>query len=341
MIQQSLEIGPIHEFLPGMMKLGLGLHGDRIESIDTEFGYLSKKLVETANEKSVIEAQIRLSRIDPENAPIVDFLITTAIEEATATIIPERAIWIRDITVQVCELNSAIRYLAMMAKRMQLDALVQVLLRHREDLMDLIELLTGSRFGYDYIVPGGVRFDLSHGFSERLERWIKNFNQDYLRIEAMFYWTSYHENYLKQIGGVVDTGNLGFVSRALKEETRLGPVSNVKSRLDFVLESTLKICSILASDVFASVEGEFRAPAPLTEKNELKKNDVKSEFQSIRGSWFLRLSLSKGLFIKNLEVITPSDQSIRALSEALLDESFDDLPLIVQSLNLSIAEIDK
>ena len=45
-VEQGLELGPIHPWLPGHMKLGLGLWGDEITSVDLEFGFCTKGIIE-------------------------------------------------------------------------------------------------------------------------------------------------------------------------------------------------------------------------------------------------------------------------------------------------------
>ncbi len=337
MIQKNIELGPIHEFLPGAMKIGLGLSGDEIVSVDTEFGYLAKNLIPGSIGTSIFARTLRLSRLEPESALIIDQMLCGCIEEAMEFEVNPRAEWVRLVAKEMCDLIGILKYLALMSKRMKLASLMQVLLRHREDLVDLLELLTGSRFGYDYIIPGGVRFDLSHGLADRLDRWIHNYLADFDRIESLFYWVGYHRNFLSHLGSVADRGDLGFVSRANKDHTRLGPVSNVRSRLDFGLSASVSVGRRLLELLNAIPEGRYHDPVDRV----LRKTQLRTEMETQRGVWQFYFEFESNWSIQKIEVNSPSDQSIKALPEALMNENIDDLPLIMQSLNFIVAEIDK
>jgi len=118
MIQKEIEIGPIHTWLPYAMKLKLGMNGDRIVQVGTEFGYLKRSIEEQMIESDYREAQLIFGRIDPESSLILDRLFSEAIEKATHTEVSERVHWIRDITSTLSELNSVLKYQAQMAERL-------------------------------------------------------------------------------------------------------------------------------------------------------------------------------------------------------------------------------
>jgi NADH:ubiquinone oxidoreductase subunit D len=337
MIQERITLGPIHLSLPGAMELRLGMVGDRIESVETTFGFLSRSIETAVIGMPYPSAQLRVARIDPESSLILDRLFSEAVEAITATEVSPRALWVREITTAMTELNGFLRYLSRMSGRLGVEVLTHVTLKHRESLLDLTELLTGSRFGYYYLVPGGVRYDLTEGFQERLENWIKNFSLDFPRIEALFRWTHAFQNRLQSIGRVVDNANFGFVSESSIETTRYGLVSHVESRLLFALEQTNAL-----SDELRSLLAERFTGQPLFEIAKARsKKSVHVDLVSARGTWALELALDEALVLKSIHTTVPSDAIIAALPLALEDESFEDLPLILESLNFSIPEIDR
>jgi NADH:ubiquinone oxidoreductase subunit D len=337
MIQERIKLGPIHHSLPGAMILSLGMYGDRIREIETEFGFSKRSIVEYMIGKPHVKALLRFGRIDPENSFLLDRLFCEGIEKITHTSITERTLWIREITTSISELNGFLRYLSRMSSRLGIEVLNHVILKHRESLLDLIELLTGSRYGYYYVVPGGVRYDLTEGFQERLEKWIKNFTQDFPRIEALFRWTHPIQNRLQSLGRVVDNGSFGFVSESSVETTRYGLMSNVESRLLYALNQTQILCDELQTLLPDRSGGETLSP--LGEQRFLEP--VQIELETARGPWKLSLSVNSDLTVKSVVTELPSDLIITAIGAALENEYFEDLPIILDSLNFSIPEIDR
>ena len=337
MIQERFKLGPIHLSLPGAMELHLGMVGDRIEEVETQFGYLSRSIETTIVGMPYPSAQLRFARIDPESSLILDRLFSEAVEEITGTEVSARASWVREITTAMSELNGFLRYLSRMSGRLGVEVLTHVILKHRESLLDLTELLTGSRYGYYYLIPGGVRYDLTEGFQERLENWTKSFTRDFPRIEALFRWTHSFQNRLQSIGRVVDNANFGFVSESSVETTRYGLVSHVESRLIFAIEQT----NVLSEELRTLLNQRFSGQPLFGIASGRSKKPAMVDLESARGVWSLELTLDGELQVKRVTTAVPSDLIIAALPLALKDESFEDIPVILESLNFSIPEIDR
>ncbi len=337
MIQQSIEIGPVHVWLPGPMRLQLGLSGDLIREASAGFGYASRGIESRMLGKHFREAQVFFSRIEPESAFLLDRLYSEAVESAVEVEVGERVLWLREIASQLSELNLQLKYLSRMAHRFGLRILYHSILKHREQLLDLIELLSGSRFGYFFLIPGGARYDLTEGFQVRLELWLDVFLQDHGRISELFCWTHPFHDRLNALGVVLDGSEYGFVSRSAVENTRYGQVSHVESRLLYSLESCSRISTHLKNLVRQSPQGEYRHPLPES------SSDVRVEesLESTRGDWCIELTLDREHRVETIAVQTPSDQIKDSIFPALEGESLEDLPVILESLSLSLSEVDR
>ncbi len=337
MIQQTIEIGPIHTWLPGPMCLKLGMCGDRIRELETGFGFACRGIESRMLGKHFSEAQVVFSRIEPESALLLDRLYGEAVEAAVGVEVGERVIWLREIASQLSELNFQLKYLSKIAHRLGIRILYHSILKHRETLLDLFELLSGSRYGYFYLLPGGARYDLTEGFQVRLEGWLKSFLQDHERIRGLFCWTHRFHDRLSSMGVVLDGGEYGFVSRSAIESTRYGQVSHVESRLLFSLERCREISANLAEMIQVNPRGVHRHPIPETSP------DVRVEetLDTIRGCWKVELTLDRQHRLETFTVSTPSDQIKEAVFPALEGESIEDLPLILESLSISVSEVDR
>ena len=337
MIQKAIQLGPIHPWLPGMMKLNVNLEGDRIVSANTEFGFSNRGIIQRILNEPYQVGQIYFSRIDPEEAFINDRIFAELIEQATDIRITSRAVWIRDIAVEMSEVVGVLKYLASMADQFGLSMLSHLLRKHREELLDLIERLSGSRYGYFYIMPGGTRYDITDGFLERVEMWSRQFIADDPRIQALFCWTHAFQNRLDQLGLMLDDGEFGFISEARVENSSLGWNSSVGSRLRYAMEESLQLAESIRALSHKMEGGAFLEKMPTS----AVQKKVSLKFDTLRGPWEVSLELSQNLHIKSIEVATPSDQIREAIPLILEDESFDDIPLILFSANLSVAEVDR
>ncbi|NDF14146.1 hypothetical protein EB061_02345 [bacterium] len=338
MIQERLELGPIHTWLPGPMRMKLGMSGDQMLSAEPVFGYASRSIEKNMVGRAIEHAQYLFSRMEPESALLLDRLYGEAIEQVCGEEVSDRTEWIRNITSDLSELNFQLKFMAKMAARLGVKILYHSILKHRETLLDLFELLSGSRYGYYYILPGGVRYDLTDGFQERLEVWISSFLQDYARIEALFCWTHGIQNRLRSLGVVMDTGEYGFVSKAAVEGTRFGQVSHVESRLLHAMGSSKALAEGLAGRLKEQPTGGVRVRLPSRLNSE---STVECELETVRGTWGLRLTLDPDLLVSGVAVRSPSDSIRNAIFPSLEGESLEDLPLILESLSLSVAEIDR
>jgi NADH:ubiquinone oxidoreductase subunit D len=319
------------------MKIRLGMTGDHIASVETHFGYASRGIENRVRGQRFDSAQFQIGRIEPESALILDRLFSECIEKIYGIEISARVIWIRKICAELSELNFQLKFLAKMASRMGLKILYHTILKQRETLLDLFELLSGSRYGYSYLKPGGARYDLTDGFQERLDAWIRGFLNDHGRIQELFCWTHPIQNRLKSMGMILDLGEYGYVSEAAVENTRFGHVSHVESRLLYSLQS----CKEISEDLKGLLESSPAGPFILAVPSYGVQGEAKSEIETLRGMCGLRIEVDAERRIQSLEVQTPSDLIRKAIVPALEGESIEDLPLILESLSLSVSEIDR
>jgi NADH:ubiquinone oxidoreductase subunit D len=337
MIQKEIDLGPIHPWLPGMMKLNVSLEGDRIVTAKPEFGFSGRRIIEKSVDQPVGIAQRYLSRIEPEGAFVTDRIFSELVEKATDLQVTGRARWIRDIAIEMSESVNVLKYLSQMAVHLGLPMLSHLVLKHREELLDLMERLSGSRYGYFYIIPGGTRYDITDGFLERVGVWSRQFVADYPRIQSLFNWTHRFQNRLEQLGLMIDDGSYGFISEARVETSNLGWNSSVGSRLNYAIEESLH----LAESIFALSQkiesGAFLSPLP----DKVTVGRVAMKFETLRGPWDVAIELDPKLVLRSIQVQTPSDQIKNAIPMILEEEAFDDIPMILGSANFSVTEVDR
>jgi NADH:ubiquinone oxidoreductase subunit D len=76
MIQETIKIGPVDARLPGHMILSLGMQGDVIESVETEFGFSSRNIIELMKVNELKIAAYQFSHLSPNYSFIMDSLMS-------------------------------------------------------------------------------------------------------------------------------------------------------------------------------------------------------------------------------------------------------------------------
>ena len=81
---------------------------------------------------------------------------------------PERALALRTLAMELERIHSHMLVAAVMAEIIGLQSLFMIVMRDREIVMHMKELLTGNRVVADYVWPSGVRRDLGEETRKRL-----------------------------------------------------------------------------------------------------------------------------------------------------------------------------
>jgi NADH-quinone oxidoreductase subunit D len=122
-----------------------------------------------------------------------------AVEKLMGMEIPGRAEYIRVIVAELNRISS--HAIAIGAANMDMGAYTPFvhLLREREHINDLLEMVCGARLTYNYICIGGVNYDLPPGFKEKTEEFLNHFE---VVIEQINRLISYNQIFIKRFANV-------------------------------------------------------------------------------------------------------------------------------------------
>src|SRR5207342_2196933 len=101
-----------------------------------------------------------------------ELVYAMAIERLLDIEVPERATWMRMMLVELNRISSHLLFQA--TNGMDIGAVSMMLYgwREREEVLRLLETITGLRMNHDYIRPGGVAADLPDGWRDDILRLI-------------------------------------------------------------------------------------------------------------------------------------------------------------------------
>ncbi len=83
-----------------------------------------------------------------------------AVEDAGDIEVPERALYIRSLIGELERLHSHLLWLGLAGHFLGFNTVWMWVWRYREDLLNVMELITGNRNHYAMMKPGGVRRDI-------------------------------------------------------------------------------------------------------------------------------------------------------------------------------------
>ena len=161
-----INMGPQHPSTHGVLRLLLELEGETVTRCKSIIGYLHTGMEKTGETLTYLQGPTNVTRMDYASPLFNELAFSTATETLLGLELPPRATWIRML---MCELNRISSHLLFQATNgMDLGAVSMMLYgwREREEVLRLLEKITGLRMNHNYIRPGGVAADLPDGWRD-------------------------------------------------------------------------------------------------------------------------------------------------------------------------------
>jgi NADH-quinone oxidoreductase subunit D len=159
--------GPQHPGITGNMSLELTLCGDEIVECKTHVGYLHRGFEKLMERRTFIQNFTVVCRIAVPEPTFNEYLYAAAVENLSGIEVPERAVWLRTLNLEMMRLASFLMWIGGQSGAFGLYTVPNWTLAYRDFVLDLFEEMTGARIYHMYIVPGGVRAGLPDGFEKR------------------------------------------------------------------------------------------------------------------------------------------------------------------------------
>jgi len=168
-----MNMGPQHPSTHGVLRLMLELSGETVLRTKPVIGYLHTGMEKTGEQLTYLQGPTNVTRMDYAAPLFNELAFSMATEQLLGVELPPRATWIRML---MCELNRAASHLLFQATNgMDIGAISMMLYgwREREEVLRVLEKITGLRMNHNYIRPGGVAADLPDGWEDDVARLIE------------------------------------------------------------------------------------------------------------------------------------------------------------------------
>ena len=170
----AVNIGPAHPSTHGVFRMRTTLDGEVIVDMEPVFGYLHRGVEKLGEERTYTQVIPLTDRLDYLASMSNNLAYCLAVEKLAGIAVPERAEYIRVI---MAELQRIASHLIAVGSFLQDCGAFMTpfvyMLRERERILDLFDMVCGQRLTYNYMRVGGVSQDVPEEFMPALQKFLK------------------------------------------------------------------------------------------------------------------------------------------------------------------------
>jgi Ni,Fe-hydrogenase III large subunit len=156
-----IPMGPFHPALEEPYKIEVTCEGERITGADITVGFNFRGVEWLAERKTWTQDIVLLERICGICSNVHTMTFCRAIEQLGQLEVPERAQFIRVVVAETERLHSHLLWAGVACHQIGFETLFMTCFALREQVMDLLEAISGNRVNYAMNRPGGVTRDLT------------------------------------------------------------------------------------------------------------------------------------------------------------------------------------
>jgi NADH-quinone oxidoreductase subunit D len=360
--QLVINVGPQHPATHGVLHLVITLEGETIVKIEPHLGYIHRSIEKMSESLSYRQFIYVTSRMDYLSAHINNLGCALCVEKGMQIEVPARAQAIRIIMSELTRIASHELWIGAMA--MDLGAMTPFFytFRERETINDIMEQTCGARLTMNYMVPGGVMYDLHPEFVTRVRAFITQFKDKVTELEDLVTNNIIFRNRTEGIGilskeDAISFGCTGPVARAS------GVDGDIRKRFPYTGYEQLDFeqCLHQAGDSFARYivriremyqsiriieqlidqipEGDFQAKTKAVIK--LPKGEFYTRVETARGELGVYIISEAGTTPYRIKYRSPGFSNLSALDHMARGSKIGDLMATMGTLDLVIPDIDR
>jgi NADH-quinone oxidoreductase subunit D len=155
-----ITIGPFHPLQEEPELFTLTVEGEKVVGIDVHLGYNHRGIEKLSESKTFDQSTFVVERICGICSTSHPFAYTRAVEDVIGVEEPERARYIRTIIAEGERIHSHLLWVGLAGHFLGYNTVYMWVWRLREQILDVMEMLSGNRNNYAMFKPGGVRRDV-------------------------------------------------------------------------------------------------------------------------------------------------------------------------------------
>ena len=160
MAKTIVPIGPYHPLQEEPEFFTLTVEGEKVVDVDMKTGYNHRGIEKLSEAKTFDQSTFLVERICGICSTSHPFAFTRAVEDIISVEVPERAKYIRTIIAEGERIHSHLLWLGLAGHFLGYNTVYMWAWKLREEILDVMEILSGNRNNYAMFKPGGVRRDI-------------------------------------------------------------------------------------------------------------------------------------------------------------------------------------
>jgi NADH-quinone oxidoreductase subunit D len=166
----QVNFGPNHPSTHGVLRLIVDLSGEEVVGLSAVIGYLHTGFEKSMESKTWWKGITYPERIDYVGFQNNELVFVLAIEKLLGLYVPPKAQWMRMLLCELNRIHSHLVFLGTAALELGAISMFWYCFRERDLILDLSEMVAGTRMHTRYFQTGGLAEDIPHGFYPECRR---------------------------------------------------------------------------------------------------------------------------------------------------------------------------
>lgn len=253
--EMIVHLGPQHPMMPGPFRLNAKLKGETVVDSEVEMGFIHKGIEKILESKTYLQGITIVDRICYLAAATNEEAYVGCVEKLAGIEVPERSQYIRVIFEELSRIQSHILGMGEYAGFLGFVSMFMYTIRDREDVMSLLDSLTGARVTHSFLRYGGVKQDLPDNFANDVKYVFGNLRKAVDQYEELYATDKIYK--ARTVGiGVVDADtakDLGVSGPPLRAT---GVAFDIRKDEPYLVYNDLdfKVCTHTDGDVYARIQ---------------------------------------------------------------------------------------
>ncbi|GAB3108206.1 NADH-quinone oxidoreductase subunit D [Janibacter alkaliphilus] len=203
-----VNMGPQHPSTHGVLRLILELDGETVTETRAGIGYLHTGIEKNMEFRTWTQGVTFCTRMDYLTPMFQEAAFCLGVEKLLGITeqIPERASAIRVLMMELTRISSHLICLGTGGMEMGATTVMTIGFRTREEILSIIENITGLRMNNAYIRPGGVAQDLPPGAIDKIRETLPEIRRGIGELEKLLLENPILKGRTKEVGYLSLTG---------------------------------------------------------------------------------------------------------------------------------------
>jgi NADH-quinone oxidoreductase subunit D/NADH-quinone oxidoreductase subunit C/D len=357
-----INIGPQHPSTHGVLHLKVWLDGETVKKVQPNLGYIHRSIEKMSESLSYRNFIFATSRMDYLAAHINNEACALTVEKGLQLEVPDRAKYIRTILAELTRLQSHLLWWG--CTGLDLGAVTPFFyaFREREFIMEIMEETCGARLTQNFMVPGGVMYDIHPNFQKRTKEVLIQIKGKFQEYDDIMTGNVIFENRTKGVGflskeDAISYGVTGPNARAsgvscdirklipysaynqVQFEEILGTGGDCYARYMIRMHEMKQSVSIIEQLIDNIPEGDFQTKT----KNVIKlpKGEFYQRVETPRGELGVFIVSDGAASPYRIKYRSPGFSNLSALPLMAKGGKIGDLVAIMSTIDLVIPDIDR